>query len=135
MSPKATESNRLMDGLPTRCPILNQANPYVANFLIQHAIYSVEEFGVDGWRIDTYIYCDLDFMNRCNKALRDEFPRLTEFGEVWVDGTVNEAYFTRNNLNTAFKSNLIGVTDFQTLFHGIQPALKDGNALTNFIKP
>ena len=112
-------------------PDLNQSNPYVANFLIQHAIWSVEEFGVDGWRIDTYIYCDLDFMNRCNQALRDEFPKLTEFGEVWVDGTVNEAYFTQNNINTSFKSNLLGVTDFQTLFHGIQPAVKDRNGVSN----
>lgn len=116
------------DGWFTReMPDLNQSNPYVANFLIQHALYSVEEFGVDGWRIDTYIYCDLDFMNRCNKALSDEYPHITEFGEVWVDGTVNEAYFTRNNINTNFKSNLTGVTDFQALFHGIQPALKDNN--------
>lgn len=117
------------DGWFTReMPDLNQSNPFVANYLIQHAIYSVEEFGVDGWRIDTYIYCDLDFMNRCNKALSDEFPKVTEFGEVWVTGTVNEAYFTQNNLTTSFKSNLKGVTDFQTLFQGILPALKDGNA-------
>jgi glycosidase len=117
------------DGWFTReMPDLNQSNPYVANYLIQHAIYSVEEFGVDGWRIDTYIYCDLDFMNRCNKALSDEFPKVTEFGEVWVTGTVNEAYFAQNNLTTSFKSNLKGVTDFQTLFQGILPALKDGNA-------
>jgi glycosidase len=112
-------------------PDVNQSNPFVANFLIQHAIYSVEEFGVDGWRIDTYIYCDLDFMNRCNKALADEYPKITEFGECWVDGTANEAYFTQNNINTAFKSNLIGVTDFQTLFHGIQPALKERNGVNN----
>lgn len=111
----------------TEMPDLNQSNPFVANFLIQHEIYSVEEFGVDGWRIDTYIYCDLDFMNRCNKALAEEYPTITEFGEVWVDGTVNEAYFTQNNFITLFKSNLIGVTDFQTLFHGIQPSLRDGN--------
>lgn len=110
-------------------PDLNQSNAYVADFLIQHAIYSVEEFGVDGWRIDTYIYCDLDFMNRCNKALLDEYPKITEFGEAWVDGTVNEAFFTQNNINTTFKSNLIGVTDFQTLFHGIQPAMKDANGV------
>jgi glycosidase len=110
---------------PGQMPDLNQSNPYVANYLIQHAIWSVEEFGVDAWRIDTYIYCDLDFMNRCNKALSDEFPAITEFGEAWVDGTVNEAYFTQNNLTTPFKSNLIGVTDFQTLFHGIRPALKE----------
>lgn len=104
-------------------PDLNQSNPYVANFLIQHAIWSVEEFGVDGWRIDTYIYCDLDFMNRCNKALNDEYPRMTMFGEIWVNGTVNQAFFTQNNINTSFKSNLPGAVDFQCLFDGIQPAL------------
>ncbi len=112
-------------------PDLNHSNPYVANFLIQHAIYCVEEFGVDGWRIDTYIYCDLNFMNRCNQALRDEYPNLTEFGEVWVNGTVNEAFFVQNNINTPFKSNLLGVTDFQSLFQGIQPALKEKNGVNN----
>jgi glycosidase len=105
-------------------PDLNQENPYVANFLIQHAIWCVEEFGIDGWRIDTYIYLNLEFMNRCNQALLDEYPDITMFGEAWVTGTADEAYFTRNNINTPFKSNLIGVTDFQCLFDGIQPAIK-----------
>lgn len=128
----ARDRKQQTDGWFTnQMPDLNQSNPYVANFLIQHAIYSVEEFGVDGWRIDTYIYCDLNFMNRCNKALSDEFPKITEFGEVWVDGTVNEAYFTQNNINTPFKSNLIGVTDFQMLFHGIQPSLNSNNGVNN----
>jgi neopullulanase len=117
-----------VDGWFTReMPDLNHSNPYVANFLIQHAIWCVEEFGVDGWRIDTYIYCDLNFMNRCNKALIDEYPKITMFGEVWVNGTVNQAYFTRNNLNVPFKSNMVGVTDFQCLFDGIRPAVKEPN--------
>lgn len=104
-------------------PDMNQTNPYVANFLIQHALWSVEEFGVDGWRIDTYIYNDLDFMNRCNKALIDEYPSITMFGETWVHGTANQAYFTENYFNIAFKSNLPGVTDFQTNLYGIAPAM------------
>jgi glycosidase len=104
-------------------PDINQGNPFVANFLIQHAIWSVEEFGVDAWRIDTYIYVDQHFMNRCNKALMDEYPKITMFGEVWVSGTANEAFFTANKINTSFKSNMIGVTDFQTLFDGILPAV------------
>src|SRR5678816_3498279 len=116
----------MQDGWFTRqMPDLNQNNSYVANFLIQHAIWSVEEFGVDGWRIDTYIYNDLGFMNKCNKALTDEFPRITMFGEAWVHGTLNEAYFAENNISTKFKSNLQGITDFQTLFYGIQPALTE----------
>jgi neopullulanase len=119
------DKKKMLDGWFTNeMPDLNQGNPFVANFLIQHAIWCVEEFGVDGWRIDTYIYLDLDFMNRCNQALLNEFPKITMFGEAWVSGTANEAYFTQNNINSPFKSNLIGVTDFQCLFDGIQPALK-----------
>lgn len=121
-SPK--EKKIMQDGwFVPQMPDLNQNNPYVSNFLIQHALWCVEEFGVDGWRIDTYIYNDLDFMNKCNKALTDEYPKITMFGETWVHGTANQAYFAQNNINVPFKSNLIGVTDFQTLFYGITPAL------------
>ena len=97
-------------------PDLNHRNPYVANYLIQHALWTVEEFGIDGWRIDTYGYNELNFMNRCNKALMDEYPKITMFGETWVVGTPNQSYFTANNYNIPFKSNLPGVTDFQVLW-------------------
>ena len=119
------DKKKMLDGWFTNeMPDLNQSNPFVANFLIQHAIWCVEEFGVDAWRIDTYIYLDLDFMNRCNKALIDEYPKITMFGEAWVTGTTNEAYFTKNHINSPFKSNLTDITDFQFLFDGIQPAVK-----------
>jgi glycosidase len=120
----ATDKKITSDGwFTTHMPDLNQGNPFVANFLIQHAIWCVETFGVDGWRIDTYIYNDLAFMNRCNKALTDEYPHITLFGETWVHGTANQAYFAENNINTSFKSNLQGATDFQCNFYGIVPAL------------
>ncbi|RYY00540.1 MAG: alpha-amylase, partial [Gammaproteobacteria bacterium] len=106
-------------------PDINQDNPFFANFLIQHAMWSTEEFGLDGWRIDTYAYNDLAFMNRCNKALLDEYPQLHMFGETWIHGVVNQAYFTENKLNIPFKSNLPGVTDFQTHLYGILPALNE----------
>jgi glycosidase len=97
----------------------------VANFLIQHAIWCVEAFGVDAWRIDTYIYNDLAFMNRCNKALMDEYPTITLFGEAWVHGVSNQAFFVENNLINAYKSNLQGAVDFQCNFSGILPALTE----------
>jgi glycosidase len=106
-------------------PDINQNNPLFATFLIQHAIWSTEEYGLDGWRIDTYAYNDLDFMNRCNKALLDQYPQLHMFGETWVHGVINQAYFTENTFNIPFKSNLPGVTDFQTNLYGILPALKE----------
>ncbi len=127
-----SDKKKMVDGwFDNEMPDVNQSNNYVANFLIQHAIWSVEEFGVDGWRIDTYIYNDLDFMNRCNKALYDEYPKMTMFGETWVHGTSNQAYFTANVFNTPFKSNLTGATDFQTLFYGILPAIKDNFGWTD----
>ncbi len=111
------EKKKMSDGWFTpSMPDLNQENPFVANFLIQHAIWTVEEFGIDGWRIDTYAYNDLDFMNRCNKALMDEFPRLTMFGETWVHGVINQSYFVQNKYNIPYKSNLQAPTDFQTLW-------------------
>ncbi|MEP7237981.1 MAG: glycoside hydrolase family 13 protein [Ferruginibacter sp.] len=106
----------------TQMPDLNQSNPYVANFLIEHALWTVEEFGIDGWRIDTYAYNDLEFMNRCNKALEDEYPKITMFGETWVHGVPNQSYFVQNNYSIPFKSNLQAPTDFQTLW-GITDAM------------
>jgi glycosidase len=117
---------RMVDGwFVPQMPDVNQQNPYFANFLIQHAIWTTEEYGIDGWRIDTYAYNDLEFMNRCNKALIDEFPKIHLFGETWVHGVVNQAYFTENKMDIPFESNLPGVTDFQTHLYGILPALKE----------
>ena len=121
-----SDTKKMTDGWFTRqMPDMNESNSYVANYLIQHAIWSVEEFGVDGWRIDTYAYNDLPFMNRCNKALLDEYPKLTMFGETWVHGVPNQSYFCENNYNIPFKSNLQATTDFQCLFYGIQPAITE----------
>lgn len=123
--PYASPSDRkiMVDGWFTpMMPDLNQYNPFVANFLIQHALWTVEEFGIDGWRIDTYAYNDLPFMNRCNKALMDEYPMLSLFGETWVHGVPNQSYFVQNNYQIPFKSNLPAPTDFQTLW-AIQDAM------------
>lgn len=97
-------------------PDLNQRNPRLAKFLIQHAIWTTEEFGIDGWRVDTYKYCDEKFMNDINTALMKEFPKLTVFGESWVNTITANAYFTRNNMLTPFKHNAEGMLDFQVCF-------------------
>ncbi|MBC8156089.1 MAG: glycoside hydrolase family 13 protein [Bacteroidetes bacterium] len=113
--PHAAESDRrvTLDGwFVPFLPDLNQNNPFVANFLIQHAVWTVEEFGVDAWRVDTYMYNDQPFMNRCNQALMDEYPRIHIFGESWVNNVVDQAYYTRNTINFPFKSNQPGGLDF-----------------------
>jgi glycosidase len=94
-------------------PDLNQRNPFVANFLIQHAIWTVEEFGIDGWRVDTYFYSDRDFLNNINKALYNEYPNISIFGETTMQSVTEQAYYMQNNITTSWKSNLQGVTDYE----------------------
>ena len=93
-------------------PDLNLANPYVSNYVIQNTIWATEMFGIDGWRVDTYKYCDEAFLNRINTALEKEFPGLTVFGEAWTNTITGGAYFAQNNMTSPFKHNLQGITDF-----------------------
>ncbi len=131
MDPHSSAIDRKLtsDGWFTRqMPDLNQDNPDLSEFLIENAIYCVETFGVDAWRIDTYMYNSLEFMNRCNQALFDEYPHITMFGECWTTGVARQAYFVRNKMELPFKSNLPGALDFQVLFNGIESAIKDTSA-------
>lgn len=113
----AQDKKVMLDGWFTdHLPDLNQRNPYVAGFLIQHAIWTTEEYGIDGWRVDTYKYCDEKFLNDVNIALEREFPAVTVFGEAWVNTIVGNAYFTNNTIGSPFKHNAKGVIDFQTCF-------------------
>lgn len=91
---------------------LNQRNPFVANYLIQYQIWATEEFGVDGWRVDTYFYNDAPFLNTMNDRLLAEFPNLTVFSETLVQQPLSAAYFAQNNFtNIIFKHNTQGITD------------------------
>jgi len=93
-------------------PDMNLANPFVANYLIQNAIWLVEEFGFDGFRVDTYKYCDEKFLNNVNSALLKEFPTVTTFVEAWGNDVIANAYFVRNTLDIPFKHNAMGALDF-----------------------
>lgn len=128
--PYASEQDKrqMLDGwFVPHLPDLNQRNHDVARYLIQYHIWATEEFGVDGWRVDTYKYNEEAFLNQMNDALTREFPKLTVFGESWVTSPVANAYFTRNNLKTPFAHNAEGMLDFQTCFAMIAAA-KEENA-------
>ncbi len=105
-------------------PDLNQKEPLLATYLIQHALWTIEFFNIDAWRIDTYIYNDMEFMNRCNKAILDEHPNMLLFGESAVNTVISQSYFTKNNLNIPFKCNLPSSCDFQVQ-GAINTALKE----------
>ena len=97
-------------------PDLNLANPFVATYLIQNAIWITEEFGFDGFRVDTYKYCDEKFLNNVNTALLKEFPTVTTFVEAWGHDVLSNAYFVRNTMDLPFKHNAMGALDFPLCF-------------------
>jgi neopullulanase len=114
-------------------PDLNQKNEFVSNYLIQNAIWQTEEFDLDAWRVDTYFYNDLEFMNKCNQALINQFPDLLIFGENWTNSIPNQAYFVQNNFNLPFKSNLESTVDFQLSF-AITAALNEPYGWNNGVQ-
>jgi glycosidase len=71
-----------------------------------------QTFQLDGWRVDTYKYCDPIFLNTLNASLEKEYPSVTSLGEATVNSVAAGAYFCRNNLNVSWKSNLTGILDF-----------------------
>jgi neopullulanase len=93
-------------------PDLNLRNPLLATYLIQQAIWMTQKFQLDGWRVDTYKYCDPVFLNHLNDALEKEFPLITSLAESTVSTVAAGAWFCRNNLNVPFKSNCTGILDF-----------------------
>ncbi|NDF97977.1 MAG: alpha-amylase [Chitinophagia bacterium] len=125
------DKRQMLDGwFTTDLPDLNQRNPYLATYLIQHAVWSTEEFGIDGWRVDTYKYCEEPFLNAVNVALKREFPAVTVFGESWVNTPTANAYFTAGNIRAPFRHNAEGVLDFQTCF-GMLAGISEQPGWTN----
>ncbi|NEU08602.1 glycoside hydrolase family 13 protein [Flavihumibacter sp. R14] len=102
---------------------LNQSNVFVRNYITQSHIWWVEYSGLDGFRLDTYAYNDAGYMAEWARAVSAEYPDLTYFGETWVHGIPNQAFFTEGNtINQNFDTGLQSVTDFQALW-GINEAL------------
>jgi glycosidase len=121
-----SDKKKMTDGWFTNeMPDINHSNTFMANYLIQNMIWHIQQYHIDGIRIDTYTYNDQNFANRCNQAIMNEFPKMTLFGETRVFGVANQAYFNQNNFNLPFKSNLQGSVDFQCLYFGIIPALTE----------
>ncbi len=98
-------------------PDMNQSNIYVRNYITQSHIWWVEYANLDGFRIDTYAYNDANYMAAWGKAIKAEYPKLTFFGETWVQGMPNQAFFTEGKtINQKLDTKLQGVTDFQALW-------------------
>ncbi len=118
--PYASESDKkiMQNGwFDTHMPDLNQDNEFVQNYTTQSHIFWIEYACLDGFRLDTYAYNDPLYMAKWGKDIKNEYPSFTFFGETWVNGLANQAFFTQGKtINQKLDTELQGTTDFQVYF-------------------
>ncbi|KAJ1380659.1 glycoside hydrolase superfamily, partial [Ochromonadaceae sp. CCMP2298] len=97
---------------------LDQRNPILAKYLIQNSIWWIEYSGVDGIRMDTYVYPYKDYLARWVKEVMESYPNFNIVGEAWVEKVGHEAYWQKDvdGKEDGYNSRLKSVTDFQIMF-------------------
>lgn len=93
-------------------PNWNQANRYVADYLIQNSIWWIEYAGIDGIRQDTYPYCEPKMMARWCRTLTRLYPHLNIVGETWIHNNIGVACWQKDCRLTTDNSYLPTVMDF-----------------------
>lgn len=102
-------------------PKLNTANPEVQAYFCRVGKYWVEEFGIDGWRLDVASEVNDGFWRAFRQAVRQARPDALLIGEVWesaghwlqgdlFDSTMN--YDFRKHCTLFFAEKSIDSADF-----------------------
>ena len=93
-------------------PDLNQRNSHLMTYLIQNSLWWIEEFDIDGIRMDTYPYADAKGMARWMKRINDEYPNYNVVGESWVTEPGFTASLQKDSPLNAENTYLNTVMDF-----------------------
>ena len=131
------DSDKLMNGwFVPEMPDLNQKNELLADYLIQNTIWWIEYSGIDGIRMDTYVYPDQEYMARWAKEVLEAYPNFNIVGESWVNTVPAEAYWQYDGpgLDDGYDSHLPSVTDFQIANAARQAFNEDFGWLTGLSK-
>lgn len=97
-------------------PDLNQRNPHVIKYLIQNSIWWIEEAQIDGIRMDTHPYADMEAMASWLAAVERQYPGYNIVGECWYGNVAGSAFWQKNSkINRFTNSNLKTVMDFPTM--------------------
>jgi neopullulanase len=94
-------------------PDKNHANPQMASYEIQNAIWWIEFAGLAGLRVDTYGYSDPAFIREWTRRILLEYPQLGIVGEEWSDNPALQAYWARGRTQAnGYTSTLPSVMDY-----------------------
>jgi len=113
------DTDRLIKGwFVDEMPDLDQRNEQLADYLIQNTLWWIEYSGIDGIRMDTYVYPYKEYMARWAKETLEAYPAFNIVGESWVETVPHESYWQedKEGENDGYNSFLPSVTDFQIHF-------------------
>lgn len=99
-------------------PDLNQRNPHLMRYLTQNSIWWVESSKINGIRMDTYPYADINGMASWAKDLLREYPAFNIVGECWYANEAGSAFWQRGNRLNPVETNLPTVMDFWLTING-----------------
>ncbi len=98
-------------------PDLNTTNPWLAAYLVQHALWWIEYADLSGLRMDTYSYSDKQFMADFTGRVMREYPHLNIVGEEWRYDPAEVSYWQAGKQNRdGYRSNLPSLMDFPVGF-------------------
>jgi glycosidase len=104
-------------------PKLNTANPEVASYFCNVGKYWIEEFGIDGWRLDVASEVNDGFWRRFYQEIKSVNPDCILIGEVWesankwLDGTIFDStmnYDFRRHCKKFFAEEEIDALEFDS---------------------
>lgn len=72
-------------GFVDSMPKLNTANPEVKKYLLEVGTYWINEFDIDGWRLDVANEVDQPFWQKFRKTVKEAKPDVYILGEIWHD--------------------------------------------------
>ena len=113
------DAKKLVDGwFVPEMPDLNQDNELLTDYLIQNTLWWIEYTGVDGIRMDTYVYPDKEYMARWAKEVLDAYPDFNIVGEAWVNTVPGVGFWQddKDGVDDGYDSELPSLTDFQFSF-------------------
>lgn len=111
-------------------PDMNQENPAVNQYLIQNAIWWIEEGGLDGLRIDTFPFVGRPFWARFHAVLHDLYPNLTAVGEVFNGDPIITSSFAGGVTRTGVDTGLYTPFDYPMHF-GIRNVFTGAKPMTD----
>ncbi|MDC1106704.1 glycoside hydrolase family 13 protein [Prolixibacteraceae bacterium] len=116
-------------------PDLNQRNSFMANYLIQNAIWWIEFADLTGLRVDTYPYSDKTFLSNWSSRLMNEYPNLNIVGEEWSLNPIIVSYWQQGKENKdGYTSSMPSMMDFPLNTAMVEGFKEDENWNSGFIK-